>query len=570
MRLLLLSDLNVSRSSTKKSRKCLRNTLLFYALVCQALLTVHLGWAIQGQYVIPYKDRSGKQLGSFAYKESHALVIGISDYRGGWPRLFGVKEDVKAVAETLGRLGFHVVVKEDLNEAELESAYKEFILQYGLDPENRLLFYFAGHGHTIKPSYARNDPAEWRGVLVSRDAPLPNRNAEGFRSNTLSIEQFANMAREIEARHVLFLFDSCFSGARGFALSVATLNDLTSTITNGTSEAVRQFISAGSADQPVPDSSEFRRQFVAALDGGADRNGDGYVTGSELGLFLQEKVTAYSQGMQTPQYGKIFDSRLDKGDFVFPLSAPSISCVSLPPPASVKHTFVDRLGMEFVLIPAGEFTMGAEEAPAVRPAHKVTIREPFYLGKYEVTQSQWMTIMNANPSQFRGDPLLPVENVSWEDAQEFIRQLNLKNGSDRYRLPTEAEWEYAARSCVNTAYGFGNDSNQLNRYAWYDENAEQRTHAVGLLLPNSWGLYDIHGNVWEWCQDWYGDYPSSPVVDPQGPLNGALRVYRGGGWYRGVSPFYCQLISRQGARPYFRHPALGFRLAMTIPHEKFP
>lgn len=548
----------------------MRKAFFLFVLFFQALLTVRLGGAVQGQYVVPYKDKSGKQLGSFVYKESHALVVGISDYRGGWPLLFGVKKDVKAVTEALEKHGFHVVVKEDLNEAELEKAYKEFILQYGLDPENRLLFYFAGHGHTIKPSYAQNDPAEWRGVLVSRDAPLPGRNDEGFRSNTLSIEQFANMAHEIDARHVLFLFDSCFSGARGFALSVATLTDLTSDITARTSEAVRQFISAGAADQPVPDASEFRRQFVAALDGEADRNRDGYVTGSELGLFLQEKVTAYSRGTQTPQYGKILDSRLDKGDFVFPLSLPTVSCTSFPLPADLKPTFVNRLGMEFILIPPGEFTMGAEESLSVRPPHNVTIRQPFYLGKYEVTQSQWTAILNANPSHFRGDPLLPVENISWEDAQEFIRQLNLREGSDRYRLPTEAEWEYAARSCANTVYSFGNDSNQLSSYAWYDGNAGQRTHAVGLMPPNLWGLYDMHGNVWEWCQDWYGDYPSKAIVDPQGAPSGALHVYRGGGWYRGASALYCQLISRQGARPNFRHPALGFRLVMTIPPGRAP
>src|SRR5205807_155895 len=120
MRPLLLCDQNVGRSSTKKRRKCLRSTFLLCALFFQALLTVHLGWAVQGQYVIPYKDKSGKQLGSFIYKESHALVVGISDYQGGWPRLFGVKKDVKAVAEALEKHGFHVVVKEDLNEADLE------------------------------------------------------------------------------------------------------------------------------------------------------------------------------------------------------------------------------------------------------------------------------------------------------------------------------------------------------------------------------------------------------------------------------------------------------------------
>jgi formylglycine-generating enzyme required for sulfatase activity len=162
---------------------------------------------------------------------------------------------------------------------------------------------------------------------------------------------------------------------------------------------------------------------------------------------------------------------------------------------------VNSLGMEFVLIPAGEFTMGSDESRSTQPPHQVIIRQPFYLGKYEVTQAQWTTVMGKNPSQFLGDPHLPVENVSWNEVQGFIRLLNAREGGDRYRLPTEAEWEFAARACKKTAYSFGDDEGQLEKYAWYDENAGKRTHAVGQLRRNPWGLYDVHGNVWEWCQN---------------------------------------------------------------------
>jgi len=164
--------------------------------------------------------------------------------------------------------------------------------------------------------------------------------------------------------------------------------------------------------------------------------------------------------------------------------------------------------MEFVLIPAGTFTMGSPDSDSnaydhEKPAHQVTISEPFYMGKYEVTQAQWKAVMGENPSRFKGDDH-PVENVSWEDVQQFIQKLNAKEGKEACRLPTEAEWEYAARAGTTTIYSFGNNASQLGNYAWYDENSGNTTHPVGDKPPNPWGLYDMHGNVWEWVQDWYG------------------------------------------------------------------
>ena len=437
------------------------------------------GWAVQGSFVVPIKDRSGHQVGSFSYKASYALIVGISDYTGGWPRLPGVKPDVREVKQVLEKRGFYVVVAEDLRQEEFERTYRDFILRYGLDPDNRLLFYFAGHGFTIRPVQSRTDPAGWLGVLVARDAPLPGEEPSAdFRGHSLSIERFASMAREMTAKHVLFVFDSCFSGARGFALSVPTPAELTSPITQQTAEFVRQFISSGTADQQVPDISVFRQQFVAALNGEADRNEDGNVTGSELGFFLQQKVPFYTQSQQTPTYGKIRDSLLDKGDFVFPLSLPSFVCTPVRPPSELKPLVRNSLGMEFVLISAAEFTMGVDGVVSLQPPHHVTVSQPFYLGKHEVTQSQWVAVMGSNPSHFTGDPNLPVENVSWNDVQQFIRRLNEKEGSTHYRLPTEAEWELAAR-CPKSVTLQSEDKSQLERYAWFDENAKNRTHAVG-------------------------------------------------------------------------------------------
>jgi formylglycine-generating enzyme required for sulfatase activity len=222
-------------------------------------------------------------------------------------------------------------------------------------------------------------------------------------------------------------------------------------------------------------------------------------------------------------------------------------------------TFVNSLGMAFVLIPAGEFMMGSDDGDYdEKPVHKVSISQPFYLGKYEVTQGQWQAVTGSNPSHFTGDPNLPVEQVSWEEVQTFVQKLNAREGVAAYRLPTEAEWEYAARARATTAYGFGNHASKLGGYAWYGENAGGKTHPVGGSKPNAWGLYDIHGNVWEWVQDWYGPYDMDIATDPQGSSTGWYRVYRGGGW--GTFAGNCRSSDRNFDTPDTRLAGLGFRL----------
>lgn len=538
-----------------------------YALLCWVTLSILISSAAHGQYDIPLKDSTRKQVGVLSYKESHALVVGISDYTS-WPMLPGAKGDVEKVSRALEKNGFQVVRKVNLDHTELETAFRDFILQYGLARENRLLFYFAGHGYTLKNTYDPNDRTRWTGVIVARDAPLPTTDdpTREFREKTLPIERFASMAREIQSRHALFIFDSCFSGARGFSTFLPNADDLVQGITLKTAEYVRQFISSGSADQPVLDDSPFRKHFILALEGEADRNRDGFVTGSELGVFLQDKVVGETAKQQTPQSGKINDPNLNKGEFLFPLASPTAAaCVETSPRANPPPPVTNSFGMEFLAVPAAEFRMGADGGPASRSSHQVTISQPFYIGKYEVTQAQWTAVMGNNPSRFTGDPRLPVENVSWNDVHAFLRQLNMREGTARYRLPTEAEWEHASRSCVATTYPFGDDASQLARYAWAETNAGGRTHAVGQLLPNRWGLHDMLGNVWEWCQDWYGEYPVTAVTNPQGAPEGVFRVYRGCGWLRGESSLYCHPATRHGARPNFAHPSLGFRVVMTVP-----
>ncbi|MCZ7398881.1 MAG: formylglycine-generating enzyme family protein [Candidatus Methanoperedens sp.] len=219
--------------------------------------------------------------------------------------------------------------------------------------------------------------------------------------------------------------------------------------------------------------------------------------------------------------------------------------------------------MDFALIPEGEFDMGSPESENAGPVHRVNVSKPFYMGKYEVTQKQWHDVMGNNPSQFKGDDL-PVEQVSWNDVQDFIKKLNDKEGTDRYRLPSEAEWEYAARARTNTTYSFGNNKSELGDYAWYDGNSGSKTHEVGQKKPNPWGLYDMHGNVWEWVQDnWHDDYYGAPTDGSFWERGaGSNRVFRGGSWFDRFGYFRSAIRASNAAGA--RNDGTGFRLVMEI------
>jgi len=231
-------------------------------------------------------------------------------------------------------------------------------------------------------------------------------------------------------------------------------------------------------------------------------------------------------------------------------------------PDTIPPKITNSLEMKFIYIQPGIFMMGSPKDEKGRDSneihHQVTLTKGFYMQTTQVTQKQWKALKGNNPSNFNGCEESPVEQVSWDDVQDFIKKLNSKEGSDKYRLPTEAEWEYACRAGSNTIYCFGNDKNRLKEYAWYDKNSDNQTHPVGQLNPNDWGLYDMHGNVWEWCSDWFGDYPASPVSEPAGPISGKRRVLRGGSWYE--NEWYCRSASRKEDFPESRYSNYGFRL----------
>jgi formylglycine-generating enzyme required for sulfatase activity/serine/threonine protein kinase len=254
--------------------------------------------------------------------------------------------------------------------------------------------------------------------------------------------------------------------------------------------------------------------------------------------------------------------------------APVTQPVTQPPVKQAPHeeSLTNSIGMKLRLIPAGTFTMGdADGTGNEKPPHQVTLTKPFYMGVYEVTNAQYKSVMGKIPSDQKRESS-PVEQVSWQDAMEFcgkLTQLPQERVAQRvYRLPTEAEWEYACRAGTTTKYSFGDADWQLDNYGWFKGSNAVNTHPVGLKKPNRWGLYDMHGNVWEWCSDFYGYYPDGEVKDPQGLLAGSGRVLRGGSWLSSAE--HCRSAYRDGMPTSRRGSYMGFRLALSLPGSNSP
>ncbi len=241
-------------------------------------------------------------------------------------------------------------------------------------------------------------------------------------------------------------------------------------------------------------------------------------------------------------------------------------------------------GMEMMRIPAGSFMMGSPASETGRYSsevrHRVTLTRDFLLASTAVTQGQRRAVMGTNPSRFKGDDL-PVEQVSWYDAVEFCNGLSAREGltpayrisgksvdwarsADGYRLPTESEWEYSCRAGTSTRFWSGDSDSDLGRVGWFGSNSGGETRPVGGKPSNAWGLYDVHGNVWEWCWDWHGDYPSGSVTDPAGPSSGADRVLRGGSWDSSLARS-CRSANRNHDDPGLRYYTLGLRPARSTP-----
>ena len=276
----------------------------------------------------------------------------------------------------------------------------------------------------------------------------------------------------------------------------------------------------------------------------------GYTTSRQT-VTISEGQTASISGSLTSTASTSSTNALSSNS-----SSPSGNTITFP----VKN----GINIEMVKVEAGSFNMGATsemENPFEdeKPVHRVTLTNDYYIGKYEVTQALWKTVMGNKPSRFKGDAL-PVEQVSWNDCQKFITKLNKLTGKN-FRLPTEAEWEYAARGGKKSRGYQYSGSNTLGDVAWYYDNSGNKTHAVGTKQPNELGIYDMTGNVFEWCQDWRDSYSSSPLVNPMGAASGSNRVRRGGSW--GSSARGCHTSFRNGNAPDDRYGSLGLRLVLS-------
>lgn len=561
------------------------------------------------------------------YQQSHALLIGVSAYNNGLPVIPGVIDDISAVKAVLEENGFDVTVVLNPDNLALEEAFRKFIGRYGQLPENRLLFYFAGHGHTVMMPYD-----EEMGYICPVNAPNPARDSTDFEQKSMPMAHIDTYARQIKSKHALFLFDACFSGSV-FSMSRA----IPQVISYKTKEPVRQFITSGNASETVPDKSIFRAQFISALQGEADANKDGFITGTELGEFLQTTVVNYSYNAQHPQYGKIRDPHLDKGDFVFVVHSANTSSAIVTEPVTeqkqipVSHgklkltcqipgyiylddTYFKYVNRDTVLmlndltegphkikisgdtteektvdiipghissvtiekkrqknlvsdnfnlifVQGGTFMMGSDKGSRIEtPIHPVTLKG-FYIGQFEVTQKQWQDVMNDNPSHFPGCFTCPVETVSWDDIQEFLSKLNKRTGK-KYRLPTEAEWEFAAIG-GNASKGYEySGSNDPGEVAWFGSASNEKTHPVGLKKPNELGIFDMSGNVWEWCSDFFTNnyYDESPQNNPKGPPKSGNHTLRGGSWDCGKTDVRTR--NRGRTSPYDKGSHYGFRICM--------
>ena len=287
-------------------------------------------------------------------------------------------------------------------------------------------------------------------------------------------------------------------------------------------------------------------------------SGDGTLEGDGPATLT---IRTSGEDLQTGIYQTQIRITSNGGNATLPVAI-TVTSPPIPGDGTLTVDLGDGVQMEFAWISPGSFSMGSPESEIDRsanegPQHAVDLTRGFYLGIHEVTQAQWTRVMDDNPSRISG-PNHPVESISWMDAQAFIHQLNQSVGDSLYRLPSEAEWEYAARAGTDTRWSFGNREGDLDQYAWFGTSTA--TEPVGGKLPNPWGLYDPHGNVWEWVQDWYDSdyYATSPRVDPPGPRTGSARVLRGGAFNR--EPRFLRSADRLWFDPSVRSPDIGVRI----------
>ncbi|MDP7255206.1 MAG: SUMF1/EgtB/PvdO family nonheme iron enzyme, partial [Planctomycetota bacterium] len=533
-----------------------------------------------------------------------ALVIGINDYEL-LGKLEFCRNDAEAVAESLVKYAGYdakrtLVVSDGQTKKQQQPTFTNLrrrIEFFTSRPEkgDTLLVFFAGHGVTI----------DGKAYLMPVDG---NDEHTGF-----ALSWLKDRLDQCKASQKILILDACHSGkaARGVSGIAPPM------VTGSAATLVLASCAAKQVSYPGKDGHGiFTGALLKALTGVADKNRDKTVTASELFGYIKNRLEEWEIAtgkLQTPQmYPRDTSIQVAR---VLPSSAgaqttgqsrnPSISVRPVRPklpsglakhfeiPSQSKDAYgnpvrrsIDKgtglpheiqhkqTGMHLVFCPAGTFMMGSPANEKNRTdnetQHRVTLSKPFFIGKYEVTQAEWTKVVGDKPwegkTSAKENSRHAVSYVSWEDCQGF-----LKKAEGALSLPSEAEWEYACRAGTTSRFSFGDDEDYglLKNYAWFSDNAydveEKYAHPVGGKKPNQWGLYDMHGNVFEWCQDWIGDYPSAAVTNPTGPNAGEDRVIRGGSWYNSAGN--CRSANRFRGIPGGRDFSLGFRVALLVQPE---
>lgn len=546
---------------------------------------------------------------SFAQPKENrvALVVGNSAYKTA--PLRNPTNDAQDMAVKLKGMGFTVIERSNLTVKQIGSTLREF--RSKLTPGSVALVFYAGHGVQIKGE----------NYLPAVDADISSE--EDVPTQSLAMRQIMDVLGDAKTRLNLVFLDACRNNpyARSFRSASDGLNRVNAPSGTLISFATRPGSVAADGTErnglytgallaqmnnPHQPIEQILKKVVSQVKAGSNSQQEPWMEGSIEGEFCfgecgkqmaqsgvsddralwdsvkesrdANEVRAYLERFPRGLFSGVARARvaaLDKAEPQMAMARPPQTSAPTPTPPSsafkVGSVFKDCEDCpEMVVIPAGTFWMGSKANPIAatqpshdeQPQHAVSIRS-FALGKLEVTQEQWYAMMGNLPSNFKGRTL-PVEQVSWHDAQEFIRRLNAKSGQN-YRLPSEAEWEYAARAGSPTNYSFGDDPKQLGRFAWFAGNSGNMTQPVGEKMANNFGLYDMHGNVWEWTQDCWNDNYAGAPADGSAWTAGdcSTRVARGGSWF--VNPQDLRVTNRGRYAAAFRLlSSVGLRVARTL------
>jgi formylglycine-generating enzyme required for sulfatase activity len=527
-----------------------------------------------------------------SYRDGLALVVGVEHY-DYWPERTNALQNAREVSVELKRIGFSVKLLLDPTAEELGSALNAFAQTSGNQTRRGLVFYYTGNGRTH--SGAGRKKTGW---IIPKDAPLPTLNLDEFEKKAINSARFVALAAQIQSRQVLFFFDAPFRTG-DFHVETPVLRIMR----DDDALPARQFITSGADERMGPNRNPFTKYLLLGLQGEADLIHDGVISGAELGLYLWDRVNRVTERQWHPQFGRIPVLSENKGDFTFKV-APKAQAPERPRVDS--QLYVNSLGIRFQSIRPGSYMMGSPPSEPGRlndeTRHRVKLTRPYYIQTTEVTTGQFRQFVQAtaysteaekgggcwttgngagwkqnqgynwrSPGSIDAGDDFPVVCVTWNDARAFALWLSEKEGRT-YRLPTEAEWEYAGRAGTSTPFSTGrclstDEANygrlgpqyQLCTTVFKDRRDD--LVKTGMLAPNPWKLHNIHGNVSEWCLDWYGPYPSKSITNPRGPASGSERVMRGGHWQTDAAG--CRCARRWRLPPNLASDAVGFRLVLV-------